>query len=89
MSKEIMVSISCITYNHEKFIAQAIESFLMQETDFDFEIVIGDDCSLDSTKEIILTYVDKFPTKIRFINRLKNIGSAPNFIQTIKECKGK
>ena len=85
----LLVSISCITHNHEKFITQAIESFLMQETNFEFEIVIGDDCSTDRTKEIILSYVDKFPGKIRFINRLKNIGSAPNFMQTIKECNGK
>lgn len=60
MQHEIMVSICCITYNHEKYIAKAIESFLMQETDFEFEILIHDDASRDSTQKIIKEYSDKY-----------------------------
>ncbi len=42
-----MVAVCIVTYNHEKYIAQTIDSVLMQKTDFDFEIVIGEDCSTD------------------------------------------
>ena len=48
-----LLSILCITYNHEKYISKAIKSFLEQETSFDFEIVIGEDCSTDNTLEVI------------------------------------
>jgi glycosyltransferase involved in cell wall biosynthesis len=53
---EPKVSVFMITYNHEKFIAQAIESVLMQKTDFPFELVIGEDCSTDGTGEIVREY---------------------------------
>lgn len=50
---KIVVSVYMITYNHEKYIAQALESALMQKTKFDFEIVIGEDCSTDGTRAIV------------------------------------
>ena len=50
------VSVLTITYNHEKYIAQAIESVLMQEVNFDYELVIGEDCSTDKTREIVVDY---------------------------------
>ena len=53
-----LVSICTITYNHEKYIAEALDSFLMQETDFPFEIVIVDDCSPDDTAEVIKKYMN-------------------------------
>ncbi len=83
-----LVSICCITYNHEKYISQAIDSFLMQETDFDVEIVIGDDCSSDATPLIIEEYRQKFPEKFRILKREKNLGSEVNFIKTIEACRG-
>ena len=59
------VSVLVTTYNHEKYIAQALDSVLMQETDFDYEIVILEDCSTDATREIVLAYRKKHPAKIR------------------------
>lgn len=82
------LSICCITYNHEQFIAQAIESFLMQETDFDFEIVIGEDCSNDSTRSIIQSFADRYPGKFRLLLHEKNIGMIPNFYATMSACTG-
>lgn len=70
--EKIMVSICCTTYNHENYISDAIESFLMQKTDFDFEILIHDDASTDRTAEIIKEYEKKYPTIIQPIYQIKN-----------------
>jgi glycosyltransferase involved in cell wall biosynthesis len=61
MNSVPLVSISCITYNHRAFIEDCLESFLMQQTNFKFEVLIHDDCSTDGTKEIIEKYVAKYP----------------------------
>ncbi|MBQ4114694.1 glycosyltransferase [bacterium] len=81
------VSIVCITYNQEKYIAQAIESFLMQKTNFDVEIIISDDCSTDSTPQIIEEYAKKNPN-IKPILREKNIGAINNYIETLALATG-
>ncbi len=71
---DVKVSVSIITYNHEKFVAQAIESILMQEVDFEYEIIIGEDDSSDRTREIVQTYKEKHPQKIRlFLNDRSNV----------------
>ena len=85
----IKLSVYMITYNHENFIAQAIESVLMQKTKFDFELVIGEDFSIDRTREICIFYKKKYPEKINLILNEKNLGMIPNFINTIHKCKGK
>lgn len=69
---EILVSISCITYNHEPYIADAIESFLMQKTNFKYEILIHDDASTDRTAEIIKKYQKKYPDIIKPIYQTEN-----------------
>src|SRR5690554_5550369 len=67
-----LVSISCITYNHAPYIRQCLDSFLMQECDFDFEILIHDDASTDGTQEIIKEYVQKYPNIIKPIFQTEN-----------------
>src|SRR5436190_20736806 len=62
---EMEVSVLLTTYNHEKYIAQALDSVLMQETDFDCEVVVLEDCSADATQDILRTYQRKYPDKIR------------------------
>jgi|ADurb_Gel_01_Slu_FD_contig_121_104391_length_2451_multi_2_in_0_out_0_2 glycosyltransferase involved in cell wall biosynthesis len=69
---EILVSINCITYNHERFIKQAIESFLMQKTRFDFEVLVHDDASTDKTIEIIRSYAQKYPKIIKPMYQKEN-----------------
>lgn len=83
------LSINCITYNHEKFIAQAMDGFLMQETDFDFEIVVGEDCSTDNTRQILLAYKEKYPDKIKLLLNEKNMGMQQNGAQTGAACTGR
>jgi len=78
-----------ITYNHEKFIREAIEGVLMQKTDFHFELIIGEDCSTDNTRNIVLEYASKYPDIIRPLLPQKNLGMFKNFVETLKVCKGK
>jgi glycosyltransferase involved in cell wall biosynthesis len=82
------VSVAMITYNHEAFVAQAIESVLMQKTDFDFELVIGDDCSTDKTRGVITEFTNRYPDKIRLLLPERNLGMNKNFAQTLFACKG-
>ena len=89
LSKNPLVSVKMITYNHEPYIAQAIDGVLMQETDFPIELIIGEDCSTDRTREIVLEYQKKHPDIIRVITSDKNVGMHKNAHRTEKACRGK
>jgi glycosyltransferase involved in cell wall biosynthesis len=67
-----LVSVCCITYNHEPYIRDAIEGFLMQETDFPFEVIIHDDASMDRTAEIVREYAEQYPQIIKPIFQTEN-----------------
>lgn len=75
-----LASVCCITYNHKHYISQAIDSFLMQETDFPFEILIHDDASVDGTSVIVLEYAEKYPNLIKPIIQIENQGSKMGLI---------
>lgn len=85
------VSIIVITFNHEKYIAKTIESIMIQETDFLFELVIANDASTDSTNAIIENCIKKHSkgNLIRYIHREKNVGMIANFISALNQCTGK
>ena len=86
-----LVSVCCITYNHEKFIREAIEGFLMQETNFDYEIIIANDCSPDNTDAIVQEYIHHHPKGklIKYFKHEQNLGATPNFIFALQQCTGK
>lgn len=86
---KLKVSIHMISYNHEKFIDDAIQGVLLQKTDFPFELIISDDCSTDNTPNIIKHYQERYPDIVKPVIRSKNLGSMANFIDTFKYCTGK
>lgn len=67
-----LLSIVCITYNHERFIRDCLEGFVMQKTDFPFEILINDDASTDKTADIIREYEAKYPDLFRCVYQTEN-----------------
>lgn len=82
------VSVCCITYHHERFLAQAIDSVLMQETDFDVELVIGEDCSTDATRTIAQAYERRYPGRVRVLTPDANLGIMWNLMATMAACQG-
>jgi glycosyltransferase involved in cell wall biosynthesis len=82
------LSVALVTYNHEPFIAQAIESVLMQETDFPIELVIGEDCSKDATRDIVMSYAARYPAVVRALPTKQNLGLNQNYRGTIGACRG-
>lgn len=84
-----LVSVVTTAYNIDPFIEKTIESVLMQKTNFKVEMVIGEDCSLDCTREIALNFEKKYPEIIHVLAHPKNLGITPNFITTVNACRGK
>jgi len=92
----VKVSVCIQTYNHEPFIAQALDTVLMQETDFDYEIILGEDESEDGTREICIEYARRYPDRIRLFLRSRKdviyIDGGPtgrfNFTENLKAARG-
>lgn len=86
-----LVSICMITYNHEKYIAEAIQGVLSQNFEFDYELIISNDNSQDDTDNIIKEIIQNHPegNKINYIKHEKNLGAIPNFHFAFKKAKGK
>lgn len=87
------VSVCFITYNHANYIEQALDSILSQQTNFSFEIVIGDDCSTDGTTEIVKRYADKYPNIVRAYIHPENLTQYGlpgkyNFTHAFYQCRG-
>lgn len=82
------VSIIMLTYNHEKYISDAIEGVLLQETNFTFELIVANDCSVDGTEQLIESYRKKNPEIVKGFNNKKNIGPKLNFVKAYGEARG-
>ena len=82
------VSIICTNYNKGDWVREAIDSFLNQKTNFDFEIIIIDDASTDHSYEIIQEYQNKFPEKVRTFRNEVNLGIARTWKKVCQEAKG-
>lgn len=85
----MMVSVCMITYNHEKYLPQAIEGVLSQETTFPVKLVIGDDASTDKTHEVAEDYAARYPDIVSYERNKDNLGMHDNFIKTLGRCDQK
>jgi glycosyltransferase involved in cell wall biosynthesis len=84
-----LVSILVVTYNQESYIRQTLDSLLEQECSFDYEILIGEDCSTDSTRDICIEYEKQFPEKIRLFLNQSNKGFIKNYFALFEFVRGK
>ncbi len=90
MSKQSpIISIVMTTYGHEKYIKYALDSILMQKTKYEFEVLIGEDCSPDSTREILKEYQKKNPDVFTVFYRETNFGGRKNSQDLVRRAKGK
>ena len=91
MQNTVKLSVCMITYVHEKYIHQAIEGVLIQECNFEIELIIANDSSPDKTDKVIEEILKSHPkaSKIKYFKQKKNIGMMPNFIFALKQCSGK
>ncbi len=85
---EPLVSVKMLAYNHAPYIERAIEGVLCQKTDFPFELVIGEDCSTDGTREIVFDYAQRHPDIIRVITSDCNVGMHRNVARTSAALRG-
>ena len=81
-------SVIVITYNHERFIRQALDSVLAQQTSFDFEVIVSEDCSTDTTREIVIDYARRYPERIRTIFSESNVHSPWVVERAVREARG-
>lgn len=89
LCKNPVVSVHMMAYRHEKYIAEAIESVMMQQTDFEFELVIGEDASPDRTREICFEYQRRYPERIRVLWSKENVFSiGGNATRITNACRG-
>lgn len=84
-----LVSVIVPTYNHERYITKALDSILMQEGDFKYEILVGDDASQDRTVSILKSYKEQYPDKIHLFLNSQNMGATRNSYQLLSHARGK
>ena len=84
-----LVSVIIPSYNRADTVCETIESIINQKCNFDFEIVIGDDCSTDNAREVLLQYQKKYPEKIVLLFHNQNIGLGANWATCVKHSRGK
>lgn len=82
------VSVCIVTYNQEKYIRQCLQSIVDQRTNFDFEVIVGEDFSTDSTRAIVQDFVENYPNKVRAIFHEKNVGGVRNYFSVHESAKG-
>jgi glycosyltransferase involved in cell wall biosynthesis len=82
------VSVCVVTYNQEKYIRQCLQSIVDQETDFDFEVIVSDDCSTDGTRAIVQELADRYPGVVKPIFHEKNMGAYKNFVFVHEQAIG-
>lgn len=88
MEREPLLSVVVITYNHEKYIRQALQSVLEQQTDFEYEILVGEDASTDATPQIVDEF-SKSHSHLKCYHRSQNMGASANIYNLFQRASGK
>jgi glycosyltransferase involved in cell wall biosynthesis len=83
---QITVAVWMVTYNHESYISQAVESVVNQKTNYKYKLFLGEDCSTDKTREICIRLKEKYPSKIELFLQSKNVGGTKNGQDIYKLC---
>lgn len=81
------LSVFVVTYNQEQYIRQCLDSIVMQQVNFDYEVIIGEDCSTDNTPAICDEYAEKYPF-IKVYHHPKNLGLVKNWEFVLNHCTG-
>ena len=81
------VTVVCVTYNHARYIEQALDSFLMQKTQFPYQVFVADDCSNDGTREILINYSKRYPDIVKLFLPAENQGAEKNLIHMCQSAK--
>jgi len=87
--KKTTVSIFVMVYNHGQYLKDCLDSLLEQKTNFNYDIVVGEDCSKDNSREILLNYQKLYPGKFKLLLHTNNIGAVDNQNMTYENCSGK
>lgn len=87
--KKTTVSIFVMVYNHGQYLKDCLDSLLEQKTNFNYDIVVGEDCSKDNSREILLNYQKLYPGKFKLLLHPNNIGAVDNQNMTYENCSGK
>lgn len=87
--ENVCVSVLVLVYNHALFLRQAMDSVLMQKTQYSYKIVVGEDCSTDNSRDILMEYYQKYPDKIELVLYKENVGAERNWVEVAKVCRGK
>lgn len=89
MQKKIpKVSVCVVTYNQEKYIRQCLQSIVDQKTDFDFEVIVGDDCSTDGTAEIVQEFAERYKSLFKAMVHKTNLGPTNNYLSVHNLAQG-
>jgi glycosyltransferase involved in cell wall biosynthesis len=84
-----LFSVAVVTYNQEQYIEQTLNSILEQKHDYPYEIVVGEDCSTDNTRQILLKYKKRYPDIIILLLNERNLGLVENYFNVMRHCSGK
>ncbi len=89
LTKQPLISVVVTTYNQEKYIAECLNSILLQQCDVPFELIVGDDASIDSTGKICADFQKRHPERMIFLQQEKNRGMLDNYADVLELCRGK
>jgi glycosyltransferase involved in cell wall biosynthesis len=89
LARDPLVSVVVLTYNHADYLAEALSSIAAQRCPFAFEIVVGEDCSTDATREIAFDFQRRFPDRIRVVVSDANVGTIANLRRVVARLRGR